>query len=166
MKTIGSVLIIVAALVLTTCGKRGRESATRTKYACSMHPQVVRDQPGKCPICGMELVPRNSTGSADGSIMLSESQIKLGNITTTLSRFEDFGSIAILNGRIMVNEEQTEVISSRTKGRVERLYFKESGLHIERGQTLYEIYSEQVLTLQQEYLMALKQFEELGHATR
>jgi len=131
-----------------------------------MHPQVVQDKPGRCPICGMELVSMNSSGSADGSIMLSESQIKLGNITTALSRFEDFGSTTILNGRVMVNEEQTEVISSRAKGRIERLYFKESGFLIEHGQALYGIYSEQMLTLQEEYLIALKQFEELGQAKR
>ena len=127
-----------------------------------MHPQIVRDHPGKCPICGMDLVPMNSSDRKDGSIMLSESQIKLGNISTTLTQYQDFGSTIILNGRLMVNEEQTEVISSRAKGRIERLYVKESGDRIEQGQPLYEIYSEQLLTLQQEYLLALKQYEDLG----
>ncbi len=161
MKAIHSILIIV--LVLAACGKKeGHINKTETRYTCSMHPQVVQDQPGKCPICGMELVPMNSSGSAEGAIMLSESQIKLGNISTTLSHYEDFESTTILNGRLAVNEEQTEVVSSRTEGRIERLYFKESGLRIEQGQALYEIYSEQLLTLQQEYLISLKQYEGLA----
>src|SRR5947209_11969048 len=32
-------------------------SAAATKYTCIMHPEVVADKPGKCPKCGMELVP-------------------------------------------------------------------------------------------------------------
>jgi Cu(I)/Ag(I) efflux system membrane fusion protein len=162
MKTTGSILIIVAALVLAACGKKDHASATGTKYTCSMHPQVLQDHPGKCPICAMDLVPLNASGSKDGSIMLTESQIKLGNISTSLTRYEDFGNTIILNGKLVVNEEQTEMISSRVKGRIEKLYFKQSGLRIQQGQTLYEIYSEQLLTLQQEYIVALKQYEDLG----
>ncbi|HMI65633.1 MAG TPA: efflux RND transporter periplasmic adaptor subunit [Cyclobacteriaceae bacterium] len=167
MKGFNSVLMIVTVLTLAACGKKeDQASKTRTQYTCSMHPQIVLDQPGKCPICGMELVPLNSSSSTDGSIMLSESRIKLGNITTTLSRYEDFGSTTILNGKLTVNEELTQVISSRTKGRIERLYFKESGRRVEHGQALYEIYSEELLTLQQEYLIALKQYEELRNEKR
>jgi Cu(I)/Ag(I) efflux system membrane fusion protein len=150
-------------LALVACGKRDdRAQVTATQYTCSMHPQVVQDHPGKCPICGMDLVPVNTSGSREGSIMLSESQLKLGNITTALTRYEEFGSSTILNGKLMLNEEHTEVISSRAKGRIERLYFKESGHRIEQGQPLYEIYSEQLLTMQQEYLLALNQYEQLG----
>jgi len=167
MKGINSVLMIVTVLTLAACGKKeDQASRTRTQYTCPMHPQIVRDQPGKCPICGMELVPMNSSGSTEGSIMLSDSQIRLGNITTTPSHYENFASTTMLNGRLVVNEEQTEVISSRTKGRMERLYFKESGLRIEKGKVLYEIYSEELLTLQQEYLLALRQFEEPGNEIR
>jgi Cu(I)/Ag(I) efflux system membrane fusion protein len=167
MKRINSVFIIATVLALAACGKKEDQATkTRTQYTCSMHPQIVRDQPGKCPICGMELVPMNSSGSAEGSIMLSDSQIRLGNITTTLSHYENFASTTMLNGRLVVSEEQTEVIGSRTKGRIERLYFKESGLRIEKGKALYEIYSEELLTLQQEYLLALREFEEPGKENR
>lgn len=33
-------------------------SATAKKYTCTMHPEVVQDKPGKCPKCGMKLVPK------------------------------------------------------------------------------------------------------------
>src|SRR6266704_1537599 len=38
--------------------------AASGKYTCPMHPQIVRDQPGSCPICGMALEPRNVTANA------------------------------------------------------------------------------------------------------
>jgi Cu(I)/Ag(I) efflux system membrane fusion protein len=163
MKGINSVLTIVTVLALVACvNKEDQTSKTGTQFTCSMHPQVVQDKPGKCPICGMELVPMNSFDGPEGSMMLSDSQIKLGNITMTRTHRENFGSTTTLNGRLAVNEEQTEVIGSRTKGRIERLYFKESGLRIEKGKALYEVYREELLTLQQEYLVALKQSEEPG----
>jgi Cu(I)/Ag(I) efflux system membrane fusion protein len=126
-----------------------------------MHSQVIQDKPGACPICGMDLIKVEKSTVANGSIMLSESQIRLANITTTLTRFENMGENTILTGKLTVNEEQTEIISSRVQGRIDKLYFKEVGQQVRQGQALYEIYSEQLLTLQQEYLLALRQFEEL-----
>ena len=147
---------------LSMCGKKEEHTQhSNTKYTCSMHPQVVQENPGTCPICGMELVVMNDSSATDGAIMLSESQIKLANITTTLTRFESIGENTILTGKLMVNEEQTEVISSRVQGRIEKLYVKEVGQRVVQGQALYEIYSESLLTLQQEYLLALGQFDEL-----
>src|SRR5258708_722022 len=152
------------ALAFIACGKKNehaQHSKVAEKYTCPMHPQVVQDKPGSCPICGMNLVKMGASTGSDGSIMLNESQVKLANITTTLTRFENMGENTILTGKLLVNEEQTEVISSRVQGRIEKLFFKEVGQRIARGQGLYEIYSEPLLTLQREYLLALRQFEEL-----
>ena len=164
MKATINFMILFTALFLTNCGKkeqRAQHDAEGIKYTCPMHPQIIQDKPGTCPICGMDLVKVGASTRADGSIMLSESQIKLANITTTLTHFESMGENTILTGKLMVNEEQTEVISSRVQGRIEKLFFKEVGQKVTHGQALYEIYSEPLLTLQQEYLLAIRQFEEL-----
>ncbi len=164
MKTSTYGLLLFIALMFAMCGKKdehAQHEERTTRYTCPMHPQIVQDKPGPCPICGMDLVKMNASTGANGSIMLSESQIKLANITTMLTRFESMGENTILTGRLMVNEEQTEVISSRVQGRIEKLYFKEVGQRVVRGEKLYEIYSEPLLTLQQEYLLAFRQFEEL-----
>jgi Cu(I)/Ag(I) efflux system membrane fusion protein len=121
----------------------------------------VQDKPGTCPICGMDLVLMSGLASSDSSITLNESQIKLANITTAPAEFNDIGLTTIVTGKIMVNEDQTEIVSSRVQGRVERLFFKETGRFVSKGQPLYEIYSEQLQTLQQEYVLALRQYEEL-----
>jgi Cu(I)/Ag(I) efflux system membrane fusion protein len=67
-----------------------------------------------------------------------------------------------LNGIIRNDETLREVISSRATGRIEKLYFKETGRPVKKGQPLYDLYSEELITLQKEYLLANEQFETLG----
>ncbi len=158
-----SALLIFTAL-LFSCVKKdehAQHQAVAEKYTCPMHPQIIQDKPGTCPICGMDLVKMSASTAADGSIMLNESQIKLANITTTLTHLENMGENSILTGKLLVNEEQTEIVSNRVPGRIEKLFFKEVGQRVNKGQAFYEIYSESLLTLQQEYLLAVRQFEEL-----
>jgi len=153
-------LLPTIMLLLIACSQKKEVLTHHDQYTCPMHPQIIQDKPGTCPICGMDLV-KVGAASEDGTITLTENQIKLANITTALTHLESIGENIILTGKLMVNEEQTEVVSSRVQGRIEKLYFKEAGQRIAQGQALYEIYSEQLLTLQQEYLLALRQFEEL-----
>ncbi|HRI79293.1 MAG TPA: efflux RND transporter periplasmic adaptor subunit [Cyclobacteriaceae bacterium] len=154
-------MFILLTFLVACSNKRDHTGhAGADRYTCPMHPQIVQDKPGTCPICGMDLV-KMGAASADGSIMLTESQIRLANITTTLTKLESIGESTVLTGRLLINEAQTEVVSSRVPGRIEKLYFKEIGQRVTQGQALYEIYSEELLTLQQEYLLALRQFEEL-----
>ena len=40
-------------------------AATRTVYTCPMHPEIVEDAPGACPICGMDLAPKEIADEAD-----------------------------------------------------------------------------------------------------
>lgn len=146
-------------LAAFSCTQRKPEVAAE-KYTCPMHPQIIQDKPGTCPICGMDLVLASNTQS-DSSITLNESQIKLANITTAPASYSDIGVTTIVTGKIKVNEDQTEVVSTRVQGRLDRLFFKETGKSVMKGQPLYEIYSEELQTLQQEYLLALRQYEEL-----
>lgn len=92
-------------------------------------------------------------------LMLTESQVKLANITTQVVKQQNIGQTLPVNARLVTNEEMTEVISARVTGRVEKLFVKESGRVIKKGEPLYEMYSESLLTFQKEYLLALEQYK-------
>ncbi|KAA3436010.1 efflux RND transporter periplasmic adaptor subunit [Rufibacter hautae] len=149
----------ICGMDLVLVQKQKKEQKTASAYTCPMHPQIVQDKPGPCPICGMDLVPvkKQETGTTEASIMLSDNQIQLGNITTKAIQEGKVGSSTILTGRLVVDQTQADLISSRAPGRIERLYVKETGQPIRKGQPLYDLYSESLLTLEQEYLLALDQ---------
>jgi Cu(I)/Ag(I) efflux system membrane fusion protein len=154
-----SIGILAPSIFLAACTDKKSASAAGSKeqtYTCPMHPQIVQNQPGTCPICGMELVPFDKSSAAD-VLTLGASQQALANITTITAGTHEFSSYTRLNGRLTINPEQTNYVSSRVPGRIEVLYVKETGVRINKGQPLYKIYSEQLSTLQQEYMLMADQ---------
>lgn len=157
-----SVVIIIILLIGCNGKKDGQSSEIKQTYTCPMHPQIVQDKPGTCPICGMDLVPITAGGDKS-EVTLSESQIELANITVQRVTVQEIGNSILLNGRLRADETQTEVVSSRVPGRIDKLFIKETGVPINQGQLIYEIYSEQLLTYQNEYLLALAQSQSIDN---
>ncbi len=150
---------IAPAVVLAACGeadKKTAEAGVKQTYTCPMHPQIVQDKPGTCPICGMDLVPFDKNNK-DLSLTLGDNQVALGNITTLTVGAGALHNFKQLNGRLATDPEKTAVISSRVPGRIEVMHIKETGVAVSKGQPLYKIYSEQLASLQQEYLLAVAQ---------
>ncbi|HQS04376.1 MAG TPA: efflux RND transporter periplasmic adaptor subunit [Daejeonella sp.] len=155
-KIILGLIILCSGFIFSACTEEHEKHAEAGKYTCPMHPQIVNNGPGTCPICKMDLVPVNSAGGKN-ELSLSESQIQLANIHTMVINRTDFSTSKVLNGRLIINPEQTEVISSRYAGRIEKLFVKEMGRSVSKGQPIFQIYSEELQTLQQDYLLQLKQ---------
>jgi Cu(I)/Ag(I) efflux system membrane fusion protein len=149
----------LAFLFFIACTQNKKEQVHKEsmveKYTCSMHPEIVRDAPGACPICGMDLIRVDHGGN--GEIVLSDQQMKLANIATAKVSLQPIGESVVVNGKLTVDEEKITVASSRVEGRIEKLFFKEPGITVKKGEPLYQLYSEQLITLQKEYLLTEEQ---------
>ncbi|WP_138485349.1 efflux RND transporter periplasmic adaptor subunit [Dyadobacter bucti] len=159
---LATVASFAPGMFLTACQddkKKQAATAGQKTYTCPMHPQIIQDKPGSCPICGMDLVIFDKS-IKDAAIILGESQIALANITTMTVGSGLLSNSKRLNGRLAVNPDQTAVVSSRAAGRIQVLYVKETGVAVLKGQPLYKIYSEQLSALQQEYLLAHAQVQQ------
>lgn len=157
------ILNLIVGIVGCSEEKKTEDKAaekTQQTFTCPMHPQVIKHEMGTCPICAMDLVPFEKN-SDDKSIKLDAQRQLLANIKTIRigdgADSEGISNQSVLNGRLVIDPQQSNYISAKIAGRVEELFVRETGVAINKGQPLYKIYSEQLATLQQEYLMALAQ---------
>ena len=152
-------IVISVSLLLFACRAKKKAGLVNSDvfYTCSMHPQVMQGKPGKCPICGMDLIPvEKKKGTTEDAIMLSDQQIQLGNIQVDTIGKGIIGDETVLTGTLTIDETSSTTVSARISGRIERLYFKSEGDYISKGAKLYDLYSEQLNNAKQEYILALE----------
>ena len=135
--------------------------AVQEIYTCPMHPEIIRDKPGKCPICAMDLVKMETGGEKPGYVEL-ESLLKPTNEfvvssipVTTMQKKEEQIEIEAL-GNIAYDTRQAGSISSTVSGRIEKLYVRYRYQQISKGQHILDIYSPELMTAQQNLLFLLK----------
>jgi len=152
---------------------------TAAVYTCPMHAQVHETEPGSCPICGMDLVKTSARPAAhkmtpaelaahpaSPDLVLTAQQVELGNIKTQVLGDKGVATniaaaalapLAVLTGTVAADAQRTESVSSRVAGRIERLYVRQTGQVLHRGAPLFSVYSEELQSLQREYVLALAQ---------
>ena len=91
-----------------------------------------------------------------GEIKLSDQQIRLANIQTDTVRFYPLGEERTLSATLKENQAGINIISSKIEGRIERLFVRNEGEMVNKGQALFTLYSERLSVAQQDYLLALK----------
>ena len=85
--------------------KHSHDQVSVSKYTCPMHPTVVQDGPGTCPVCGMDLVPQATPEGNSADLMLNDSQMKLANITTQKVSVKSIGQTVVVNAKLVVDQE-------------------------------------------------------------
>ncbi|MFN3405388.1 MAG: efflux RND transporter periplasmic adaptor subunit [Cytophagaceae bacterium] len=139
--------------------EHSRESDQIQVWTCSMHPQIRSNEPGKCPLCGMELIPlqQNINQEANPYIhTMSPEAVALANIQTEKVRFVQPEHEITLSGKVSVNEKTLSIIPANYSGRIERLFVDVTGQQVQAGQKIATIYSPELITAQQELLEAAK----------
>ena len=180
-----------------------------TLYRCPMHPQIIQEKPGKCPICSMELVPfqkpapaaapapaaqkerkikywvdpmdpnyirdkpgkapcgmdlvpvYEETGGEAGVIAVSPATVQSMGVRTAKVEVQPLTHDTWTVGLVNFDERHLAIINTKVSGWVERLYINATGDPVRRGQTLLSIYSPDLVSAQEEYLLALRNLKTL-----
>lgn len=151
--------IFLSILILAGCknGHKNHQTTSDSYYTCPMHPSVMSSTPGACPVCNMSLIKvekkENKHASKQGNfITIEKQQQQLAGIKTDTVKFQNIFSSSTILGTVAIDEEQVTTISSRVKGRIDKLYIKTSGEYIRKGNPVYAIYSEQLFADVKEFL--------------
>ena len=172
------VLVLATALVAlgtimhfagVRLGGGGQSAASGQLYYCPMHPSVVQDHPGECPICSMTLVPKpvgpvkpaassNATSTAPvaglAGVDSTPERIQLIGMKTAVVKREALGGELRTVGVVEANERGLAQVTVRFSGWIQKLLVSETGERVRRGQALATIYSPDVLRAEQELLVA------------
>ena len=160
--------VLIGIFMFSSTPINGVESHTdhagKTTWTCSMHPQVKLEEPGQCPICFMDLIPLNDNVGTDNpnQYSLSESAIELARISTSSVRLGTARGDLRLSGKIDYDETRTKYISAWFPGRLERLFVDYTGIQVNAGDHLFEIYSPELYSAQEELLQAYRRMNSRG----
>ncbi|WP_339662163.1 efflux RND transporter periplasmic adaptor subunit [Croceibacter atlanticus] len=139
--------------------KHSLEEHSSEIWTCSMHPQVRQPEPGDCPICGMDLIPAESsaTGLAPNEFKMTENAMALANIqTTVIGEMSSSNSSIELSGKIKANDDKAATQPAHFNGRVDQLYVTSVGETVRKGQAVAKIYSPELVAAQQELITAYR----------
>ncbi len=136
------------------------EGVDETIWTCSMHPQIKMDEPGNCPICGMDLIPLETVDSGEeadpNEIQMTKSAMALAEVQTFIVKEGAPEKSVYLLGKVKADERNVSALTARFGGRIEKLYINYTGQWVEKGQKLASIYSPNLITAQRELLEAVK----------
>ena len=153
-------LLFAAALVCLLAAAALPQDDDILYWTCGMHPSVKSEEPGKCPICNMDLVPvmrdKEAVPGEERKIELTvgPDAARLASIRTTEVTRIMLAKNIRAPGELAYDETRSTVISSRVSGWIERLHADYTGVEIKKGEPLAEIYSPELVTAQKEYLLA------------
>ena len=126
-------------------------------YTCSMHPEVIKDKPGSCPICGMTLVKKVTEDHSEKNDSINDllkptDSFVVGNYQTTTVKDTVINSEISLPGIVSYDPNSAVNIAARTSGRIEKMYVNYKYQKVTKGQKIFEIYSPELLTEQQNFI--------------
>jgi RND family efflux transporter MFP subunit len=160
MKNILTIFLALAALFGLTTDTRSKEA--KTLYTCGMHPQIILDHPGNCPICGMKLTPIRNRGVEAGTNAAEASAIAVDaatqqkmNLRTAVIQRGPLRKTIRTVGTIDYNETALGEVTTKFKGWIEKLDVDATGELVHRGEPMFEIYSPELYSAEVEFLLAL-----------
>jgi Cu(I)/Ag(I) efflux system membrane fusion protein len=144
--------------VVTTAEVHDHAAEGHDIWTCSMHPQIRKDEPGDCPLCGMDLIPllKSDAVMDDQAIEMSESAMKLAEVQTSVVTRGNVSKEVRLFGKIQADERLLRTQTAHIPGRIEQLLVNVTGENVRKGQLIAKVYSPELLTAQNELLQAME----------
>jgi len=194
---------------------RAEQAEEKQLYSCGMHPEVISDKPGNCPICGMKLTPIRDTGQTTAQALTEEEKkerkilywrapmdpteiydrpgkSKMGmdlipvyegdeaggagsitidgaiqqnmNLRTAPVERRNISRVIRAFGRITYAQDREYSVNTKISGWIEKLYVNTEGQRVRNGESLLEIYSPELVSTQEEYLLALENYKKLAES--
>lgn len=156
----------------------GKPGKGKQLYTCSMHPFIIRDKPGTCPVCGMELIKKIDDAAGGGAqtpeqkqqadmlghVSLSPTQRVMANVATVEVRRQALEREINTAGIVQYDQSRQAKVTAWIAGRIDKLYVNAVGAYVSRNRPVAEIYSPDLLSTQQEYLLAVKSRDQLKNS--
>lgn len=125
-------------------------------YTCSMHPSVKQQGPGKCPICGMDLIPVTKEQQEQGVVLIDDARrqligVRTGTVVEGPMR-QSFRAV----GQVNYDESQLSDVNLKVQGWITKLFVSQTGQKVAAGQPLLSLYSPELYNAQQDFLLATK----------
>ena len=152
----------LAALCLVWLMACAKKETVHDEYTCPMHPTVLADKPGTCPVCGMDLVRKARPGevsAADGDLtplLRSTNEVVASNVKTIKGEYRTVPLSQETQGIITYDTRNSYTLSVRTGGRLEKVFLKYAFQPVNKGQKVAELYSPELITAQRELLFVLE----------
>ncbi len=153
--------VILLLLIVAAC-TQNKDHANQDQYTCPMHPSVIQDKPGNCPVCGMDLVRKARSGEEVriteeiARLIKPPNEVVVASVKTTKGEFKSMPVLTEAHGIVTYDTRNIYTIPARIGGRLERVFLKYAFQIVRKGQKVAEIYSPELLTAQRELLYLIE----------
>src|SRR6188474_1306699 len=143
--------MFLTLLLLVACNKSGDHTEHADTYTCPMHPTVISDKPGTCPVCGMDLVRKAREGEEVtitedlAKLIKSPNEVVASSINTIRPTYKPMDSNIDALGIVTYDSRNVYTIPARVGGRLEKVYLKYPFQKVSKGQKVAEVYSPELL---------------------
>jgi membrane fusion protein, copper/silver efflux system len=155
-------LVLLIIIIMMACTSREGAHEHSDTYTCPMHPTVVSDKPGVCPVCAMDLVRKGRPGEEVkitedlAKLIKSPNETVLASIKTMKAEYKSMPLTLSLQGVVTYDTRNIYTIPARVGGRLEKVFLKYNYQPVRKGQKVAEIYSPELVNAQREFLYLMK----------
>lgn len=155
-------MLLTLFVLVASCNKGGEHAEHADTYTCPMHPTVISDKPGACPVCGMDLVRKARPGEEVkitedlSKLIKSPNETVIASIKTIKGEYMSMPVSTEAQGVVTYDTRNVYTIPTRIGGRLEKVFLRYAFQQVRKGQRVAEIYSPELLTAQRELLFIIE----------